>query len=66
MVFAIKAVYLYAIAIENHMSMILAVVFSHLLGFALEEEQKVVDLSFWEKNGSKITACMAVELLKIF
>jgi hypothetical protein len=37
------------------------------LGFVWtkSEEQEVVDRSYWEKRGSKISVCMADEVLRI-
>ena len=61
------AIQLNAITIGEHISLIFTTVLDQRLGFALDEEdeQEVVDRSYWEKRGSKISVNEADEVLKL-
>jgi hypothetical protein len=56
-----------AVLVGEHIALIFTVVLDQRLGFALdeEEEQEVVDRSYWEKRGSRISVCMADEILRL-
>lgn len=59
------AIQINAIQVGDQITLVFTMVLDQRLGFALEEEQKVTDRSYWEKRGSATAVSMADEVLQV-